>query len=175
MVKFTDTWADNQWQVDFNISLMSFEPHVAGVSNLIKLSSASLNSAPIFFTSSIGTVGNWNVNHPNELVPETAIDDLGVAEYQGYSESKWIAEKLLDAAAEKCGVSAAICRVGQIAGPVERGLKGVWNVQEWLPSVRNDSCQKFGCDELKSLLTAGTDNCQLKISRRTPWFPRFNE
>lgn len=78
----------------------------------------------------------WNEKHPNELVPETALDDPSVPEHQGYSESKWIAERLLDAAAKECGVSSAICRVGQIAGPVEVGVKGAWNPQEWLPTVR---------------------------------------
>jgi len=68
-------------------------------------------------------------------VPETAIEDPSIPEHQGYSESKWIAEGLLNAAAKRSGVSSTICRVGQIAGPVEKGVKGVWNPQEWLPSV----------------------------------------
>ena len=126
---------DNQWKVDFYLSLPSFEPHIAGVNNLIKFSAASQNSPPIFFTSSVGAVGKWNDKHPNELAPEMAIDDPGVAECQGYSESKWITERLLCAAGNKCGLSSAICRVGQISGPVERGGKGKWNIQEWLPSV----------------------------------------
>jgi thioester reductase-like protein len=83
----------------------------------------------------VATVEYWNEKHLNELVPEIAIDDPGVAAHQGYGESKWIAERLLDNAARKCGVSSTICRVGQIAGPVEKGMRGVWNTQEWLPSV----------------------------------------
>lgn len=51
----------------------------------------------------------------------------------GYGESKYVSELLLEAAREKSGVSAAVCRVGQLAGPVSKG--GVWNKQEWLPSV----------------------------------------
>ena len=51
----------------------------------------------------------------------------------GYGESKYIAEQLLEKAGKHSGVSAAICRVGQLAGPVMKG--GVWNKQEWLPSV----------------------------------------
>ena len=52
----------------------------------------------------------------------------------GYGESKYIGELLLEAGAEKCGVPAVICRVGQLAGPVTK-TGGMWNKQEWLPSV----------------------------------------
>ena len=52
----------------------------------------------------------------------------------GYAESKYVAELLLEAGAEKCGVQALICRVGQLAGPVTK-KGGMWGKQEWLPSV----------------------------------------
>ena len=52
----------------------------------------------------------------------------------GYGESKYIAELLLEAGAEKCGVPAVIVRVGQLAGPVSKKA-GMWSKQEWLPSV----------------------------------------
>ena len=52
----------------------------------------------------------------------------------GYGESKYIAEQLLPEAATTSAVSAVICRVGQLAGPVVN-VGGVWNEQEWLPSV----------------------------------------
>lgn len=52
----------------------------------------------------------------------------------GYGESKYIGELLLEAGADKCGVPAVICRVGQLAGPVKKN-GGMWNKQEWLPSV----------------------------------------
>jgi thioester reductase-like protein len=71
-------------------------------------------------------------------VPEQALDDPSIVLPQGYGESKWICERLLDAARTKSGVSSAVLRVGQIAGPVEnrRGEGALWNKQEWLPSVR---------------------------------------
>ena len=52
----------------------------------------------------------------------------------GYGESKYVAELLLEAGADKCGVPAVICRVGQLGGPVTKE-KGMWTKQEWLPSV----------------------------------------
>lgn len=128
---------DNQWQVNFNLGLKSFEPHIAGALSLIELSCESAKLPPIFFTSSIGTLGNWATEHPGKPVPEAALDDPSISTEQGYSESKWITERLLDAAREKSGVSSAIIRVGQIAGPVHvpQAKSGVWNKQEWLPSV----------------------------------------
>jgi thioester reductase-like protein len=56
---------------------------------------------------------------------------------QGYSESKWVTEMLLKSAGELSGVSSAVLRVGQIAGPVNvaAGKYGMWNKQEWLPTV----------------------------------------
>jgi thioester reductase-like protein len=136
-VTFTDRLEDNQWQVDFNLSLSSFTPHISGTLNLITLSATSSNAPPIIFTSSIGTLGNWNTKHAGDKVPETELDDPSIPIPQGYSESKWIAERLLEKAREKSGVSSAVCRVGQIAGPVEKRKGGAWNKQEWLPSVRS--------------------------------------
>ena len=124
---------DNQWQVDFNLNLESFEPHIAGVRDLIVLSNQSPKSPPILFTSSISTLDNWAKKHPKDKVPESAFYDFGVPAAMGYGESKYIAEQLLEKAGKDSNVSAAICRVGQLAGPVVKD--GVWSKQEWLPSV----------------------------------------
>ena len=124
---------DNQWQVDFNLSLESFEPHIAGVRDLIDLSNQSIKKPPILFTSSISALGNWSVNHRKDKVPEHAVHDFTIPSAIGYGESKYVAELLLEAAKDKSGVSAAICRVGQLTGPVVKD--GVWNKQEWFPSV----------------------------------------
>jgi thioester reductase-like protein len=115
--------------------LKSFERHIAGAVNLINLSAISPKSPPIFFVSSIGTIGQYSINHNGEPVPEIALDDPASALEQGYGESKWITERLLDAAGKKSGVSAAIWRVGQIAGPADSSKPGMWNKQEFLPSV----------------------------------------
>ncbi|MCJ1280878.1 hypothetical protein MMC26_000195 [Xylographa opegraphella] len=123
----------NQWQVDFNLSLESFEPHIAGVRGLIDLSSQSSRNPPILFTSSISTLGRWLVKHPGEKVPEQPFNDFSIPMPMGYGESKYVAERLLELANKKLGVSAAICRVGQLAGPIRRG--GMWSKQEWLPSL----------------------------------------
>ena len=76
---------------------------------------------------------NWYAKHPGEKVPEKAFHDFTIPAAMGYGESKYIGELLLEAGAEKCGVPAVVCRVGQLAGPVKKG--GIWSKQEWLPSV----------------------------------------
>lgn len=59
----------------------------------------------------------------------------------GYGQSKFLAERVLDAAARDAGVPARVCRVGQIAGPIRRGAAdaGEWPKREWLPSLMASS------------------------------------
>ena len=49
-------------------------------------------------------------------------------------EGKYVGEHLLNAAS-KAGIHTTIARVGQVAGPVEHGINGMWNKQEWFPSI----------------------------------------
>lgn len=124
----------NAWQVDFNLSLDSYEHnHVSGVRNLIDLAIGSTHQAAIFFVSSISSVSNYTARE-RLRVPEEVIKDFTVPQHMGYAESKYIAERLLYIAAKDCNIPVSICRVGQIAGPI-KGSDGVWNRQEWLPSL----------------------------------------
>ena len=66
-------------------------------------------------------------------MPEGSLPDLTLA-VDGYGQSKAVAALLLERANRTLGVSGAVCRLGQIAGPVER-RKGWWNRHEWLPTV----------------------------------------
>ena len=124
-----------QWQVDFNIQLASFEPHIKGIRHLIDLGLESRTQgkrAQIFFTSSVGVA--------NQLTPISTIQERRIEDYTiagpGYGESKLVAETLLLEASEKTGLDVTICRVGQIAGPVgETRSRGSWNRREWFPSV----------------------------------------
>ena len=124
----------NAWQVDFNLSLDSYEHnHVGGVRNLTEMAIKSTHHAAIFFVSSIASVSNYSARERAE-VPEETIKDFTVPQRMGYAESKYIAERLLEIAATDCNVPVSVCRVGQIAGPI-RGSEGMWNKQEWLPSL----------------------------------------
>ena len=128
----------NAWQVDFNLSLESYEPvHIQGVRNLIDFAINSHHQARIFFISSIGTVMNWSAQRKGQ-VPEEVFDGFSLPPGMGYAESKFVAERLLAIANTKCNIPVSICRVGQIAGPV-LGSKGIWSKQEWFPSLTMSS------------------------------------
>ncbi len=144
----------NAWAVDFNLALSSFEDtHIRGVRQFIDFCVHSENRAHIFFTSSISTVMNWSANHSG-AVPEQIFDDFSVAQPMGYAESKHISERLLAIAGEFSNLPSAVCRVGQVAGPVG-SEKGMWNRQEWFPSIVASSAYLGLLPE--SLMAMGTE------------------
>ncbi|TAQ86889.1 hypothetical protein B7494_g4804 [Chlorociboria aeruginascens] len=120
-----------QWPVNFNWTISSFKPYIAGVRNLAHLAASSAHNAFVLFVSSVASVGGWQ---GLGQVPEAPIHDLTAAANMGYGQSKLIAECLLDKAAEISGVRSAVCRVGIVAGPVEQQL-GMWNKHEYIPSI----------------------------------------
>lgn len=121
----------NQWPVNFNWSLASFEPHVRGVRHLVDFSLQSANAAFVLFVSSVSAVGSWDRPGP---VPEDVFSDPAVASRTGYGQSKLISEVILDTAARTSGLRTVCCRAGIVAGPVER-QQGMWNIHEYIPSI----------------------------------------
>ena len=101
------------------------------------------------FVSSISAAGNWTALPGARMkVPEVELEDWKVARL-GYGQSKLVSERLL---AEACrqsdgSIDTAICRVGQVAGPILHGCgrdgldetstwqRGMWPQQEWVPSL----------------------------------------
>lgn len=67
--------------------------------------------------------------------PEAPVEPA-VAIGNGYSESKWVSEKVLQLAAEQTPLKATSIRVGQISGAVGSGY---WKVTEWFPSLVKSS------------------------------------
>lgn len=61
---------------------------------------------------------------------EAAIEPT-VAVGTGYSESKWVSEKILEIARLQTPMHSVTVRVGQLSG----GINGAWNTTEWLPSL----------------------------------------
>ncbi|KAM0297090.1 hypothetical protein HYE67_011378 [Fusarium culmorum] len=119
----------NAWPVNFNISVSSFESSIRGVRHLVDFAAAADKDVPVVFISSIGTADGWS---SSDRVPEERLTDMTLA-HMGYGRSKLAATLILDAAVEQSGIHAASVRVGQIAGP--RGEKGIWNRQEFIPSL----------------------------------------
>ncbi|KAJ7667223.1 hypothetical protein B0H17DRAFT_990381 [Mycena rosella] len=116
----------NAWQVNFNISLPSMEPLVAGTRKLIDFALASPHpSAPrLLFVSTAGVFKNWT-----GTAPEEPITDARTSVGLGYSESKWVAETILELAAQQTALSPIIVRPGQLSG----AANGAWNTTDWFP------------------------------------------
>lgn len=119
----------NAWPVNFNISVSSFESSIRGVRHLVDFCAAAEKDAALVFISSIGTADGWT---SSESVPEEPLNDPALPQ-MGYGRSKLVASQIIDAAVSKSGIHGASVRVGQIAGP--RAEKGMWNRQEFIPSL----------------------------------------
>ncbi|KAA1475309.1 acetyl-CoA synthetase-like protein [Dentipellis sp. KUC8613] len=120
----------NAWRVNLNLGLTSFESNVVGVRNLIDFALTSPHADPprLLFVSSIAVF----INFDNQgYVKEEVLDNPEIAVGPGYSESKWISERILDAAAERTTLRPVIARLGQVCGDVN----GYWNESEWFPSM----------------------------------------
>ncbi|KAI1119599.1 hypothetical protein F5Y14DRAFT_8850 [Nemania sp. NC0429] len=117
------------WQVDFNRSAASFAGHVGFVRRLVDFSSHSRLGAALFFVSSVAAVAGLRGRVAEEVYADWATPGGG-----GYGQSKFVSERLLDAAAREAGVPSTICRVGQVAGPTT-AKAGEWPRREWLPSL----------------------------------------
>lgn len=115
------------WPVNFNLPLLSFEPHIEGLYNLINLSLSVNRATPavLLFCSSISTA----LGSKSSEVHETPIEDLKSALEMGYGRSKLIGEKMISNA-RKSGARAFSLRIGQISG---HSKKGLWNDSEALP------------------------------------------
>jgi thioester reductase-like protein len=123
------------WPVDFNKSLSTFEPCIQGLLNLMDLAISATHQPLFMFLSSISAIGNWGAVPGARLqVPEQEIDDWKVGRF-GYGQSKLVAERLIAEATRVSGLTTAVCRIGQVCGPIEHGDKGCWPRQEWFPSL----------------------------------------
>lgn len=124
----------NAWPVNFNMSLSTFEPHLTGVVNLLKLAALTSHTTSFLFISSISSVLASTVSP----IPETIITDPLAALPMGYGESKYLAERILDhASSTLASLNISIARVGQVAGPAYS--PGFWNKWEWFPSLVTSS------------------------------------
>ncbi|KAL8952684.1 MAG: hypothetical protein Q9222_001421 [Ikaeria aurantiellina] len=124
------------WPVNFQINLQSFEPHIAGVRNLLELSMARKSEPAHFIFCSSITAALGAPAHTT--VEESPIDDLSFSSSLGYGRSKLVAEKVIQAAVTKAGANATILRIGQVTGDQKRGL---WNDTEMIPMIIRSGLQ----------------------------------
>ncbi|KAK0202205.1 hypothetical protein DFS33DRAFT_1444321, partial [Desarmillaria ectypa] len=116
----------NAWPVNFSRGLDSFEGHVRGLVNLVKVAQrSSAKDVRILFASSIAVVGRY----PSQPVPEQPVPPESTAEF-GYPEAKWVCEELLLSLEGK--VRGSSVRIGQMTGAEGAGA---WNESEHFPVV----------------------------------------
>ncbi|KAJ7618755.1 male sterility protein-domain-containing protein [Roridomyces roridus] len=121
----------NAWQVDFNLTLSSLEPCIAGTRNLVDFALTSPHTVPprLLLVSSFGVFRNWP---DSSNAPEESILDPKVAVGSGYAESKWVAEQVLEAAARcRSDFEPIVVRLGQLSG----AANGAWKRSEWFPTL----------------------------------------
>ncbi|KAJ6479301.1 hypothetical protein C8R47DRAFT_1178494 [Mycena vitilis] len=115
----------NAWNLDFNKSLSSFEPHVKRTRNLIDLALQSPNEAGVrFLFTSLGPKAR--------PIPQELQLDAHVAVGNGYGESKYASERILAAS----GLEATSFRIGQVCGSASNGS---WSTTDWVPSIVKSS------------------------------------
>ncbi|KAF9650882.1 hypothetical protein BDM02DRAFT_3185038 [Thelephora ganbajun] len=118
------------WLINWSLDLSRFEPLVRGTRNLIDLALSSPLPTPprIVFISSIAVLRGSTQS--GQLCPEEFVGpDLALGD--GYSESKWVAERILQLAATQTSLRPIIVRVDQVSG----SSNGYWKTTEWLPSL----------------------------------------
>lgn len=80
-------------------------------------------------------------------IPENPIEDPNIPMGQGYSESKWVAEQILNEAAKATPLQPVVVRIGQISG----GLNGSWNTSDWVPLIVKSSMKMGVLPDLKGV------------------------
>ncbi|QRW09275.1 AMP binding enzyme [Ceratobasidium sp. AG-Ba] len=127
----------NAWQVNFNLTLQSFEPSIVGAKNLINLAFNSVHRPRFVFTSSISAAG---AGRKGPSLPEEYIKFEDVGTGLGYGESKFVTEKILESA-QASGLETCVVRLGQLTGDTSSGS---WSPTHWVPSLVASSLS-VGC------------------------------
>ncbi|KAI0597659.1 hypothetical protein F4775DRAFT_602084 [Biscogniauxia sp. FL1348] len=125
------------WPVNFNISLTSFTPQIAGLRNFLNLALGVPFQRPsrVLFASSISAA--FQVPAPAS-VPEAPLESLEHAGSTGYARSKLVSERICAAAAASGGAAVGVLRVGQIAAD---SVHGIWNDKEHVPLLVRSATQ----------------------------------
>ncbi|EJD50787.1 L-aminoadipate-semialdehyde dehydrogenase [Auricularia subglabra TFB-10046 SS5] len=115
----------NAWPVNFNLSLQSYDVHIAGAVNLINLCIDT--GAAFYFSSSI----SCRQGAPDATCAEDFATTPKAAAGTGYARSKWVVEKLCERAGNHApGLTIGALRIGQMVGD---SVNGVWNETEAWP------------------------------------------
>ncbi|KAF8825493.1 hypothetical protein HHX47_DHR6000281 [Lentinula edodes] len=167
----------NAWRVDFNPGLSSFESHIKGLRRIVDFCITS--QASLFFTSSIGVLTGIVIFHtycvsdtnslelampPEVAPPPEASIPPEFALSNGYTQSKWVSEQILDAAHRNNGLKYLNIRVGQLTG----AINGAWNVKEWFPSMIQAS-KTLGSATIVDFVNNGSIHDNQHVHLIHPW------
>lgn len=124
------------WNVNFVLPVTAFEKQLTGLQNLLNFSLTSpLTRAPrLLFCSSIGVAMGTPRTSGDVIIPEGPITNLSSASPTGYSQSKLIAERMIETARTSFGANASILRIGQIIPAASEGSQ-LWNASEMIPLI----------------------------------------
>ncbi|KAF8601148.1 acetyl-CoA synthetase-like protein [Ceratobasidium sp. AG-I] len=138
----------NAWQVNFNLSLQSFEPQIQGTRNLLDMALNSSIHPRFLFISSVSVAGFGKAVQLREeyLGTENALGGIG------YGQSKLVAEKLLESARE-IGLETCVVRLGQLTGDEK---SGAWSTTDWVPCM---------------IASSATVGCLPTTTGRVSWLP----
>jgi thioester reductase-like protein len=116
------------WEVNFSLSIRSFEPQIQALHNLLTMSMDKPDPAHLIFCSSIATA---MATPTPALIPSARIPDLYHPSATGYARSILVGERVVEAAT-KAGANAIILRIGQIVPGRNLGSQ-LWNPNEAMP------------------------------------------
>jgi thioester reductase-like protein len=127
------------WPVNFQLPLEAFYPHLKDVRDLVQLSlDVKHQPAQLLYCSSVGvalsTIGQ-------SRIAEAPMMDFRQAISTGYTQSKLVAEYIIQRAVEDFESSSSILRIGQIVGDTKAGI---WNDDEAPPTMIR-SALTLGC------------------------------
>ena len=67
-----------------------------------------------------------------DTIKEEVFADASTAIGNGYGESKWVAERIIDIANSATPLNATVARIGQLSGST---INGYWSRTEWFPAI----------------------------------------
>ena len=139
VVSKTTLFIHNAWSVNFNLSLSSFTAQLDGLVRLLTTLNNSASLVRFFYISSISSLMSSSPNA--EMISEQPFTSDETPGPNGYADSKYAAEQIIEHAAQRMSPSAslAFARVGQVAGAANHA--GMWNKAEWFPSLIISSLQ----------------------------------
>lgn len=128
------------WPVNFQLPLSSFGPQMQDLQSMIDLSLSVRLPLPasVFFCSSVGVAF---ATKGQRMISEEPIMDLRQGSTTGYTQSKLVAEYIVQRAVEDSGARASNLRIGQVIGDTKLGI---WNESEAFPLMIR-SAWPLGC------------------------------